>query len=151
MSSMTLYMSNASLFLNISPETVPGVELTRGQYLLNGDVVATANLNDIRSWQKVPLVDADWNAVQRSDNPVVIGGSVAYPRFYGLNATTPAECTAKRALSASGALTSAAPAAGDNTRSTDVGGTTAKSTAGTAGGSLWLMAAGAVAALAAML
>lgn len=147
---MTLFMGNASLFLNISPETVPGVEITRGKYLLSGNVVATAMLDDVRSWQTVPLADADWSTVQRQDNPVVLGGNPAYPKFYGLNATTPPECTAKRALSASGALTAAAPTA-DTSRGTDVGGTPAKGAAESVRSSLCLIAAGAVAALATML
>lgn len=150
-STMTLYMGNASMFLNISPETIPGVELTRGQYLLSGDIVATADLSDIDSWVAVDPAEADWSKVQRSDNPVIIGGDVAYPRFYGVNATTPPACTAKRVLDASGALTAAAPASADTAAGGPVGGQGATGSAGITGSSLWLMATGAVAALVAML
>lgn len=147
---MVLYLGNASLLLDISPETIPGVEITRGKYLLSGDIVATADLSDVDSWQEVAAAEADWSKVDRLDNPVVIGGKVAYPRFYGVNATTPAACTAKRALDAGGALTAAAPAA-DPPSTAGANGQPAAAAAGVAVSSVWLMAAGAVAALLAML
>lgn len=54
-SNVTLFLSNVTLLLNISPETTPGVAFTTAQYLLAGDVVATADLNDKGSWQKVDM------------------------------------------------------------------------------------------------
>ena len=136
------------MLLNISPATIPGVELTRGDYLLSGDIVATADLEE--NWEEVALADADWNSVQRSDNPVIEGGKVAYPRFYGVNATTPAACQATRALDATGQLTAATAAAADSAaHSADPG--KATGAAGSISSSVWMLFAGAVAAVTAML
>lgn len=142
-SNMVLYMGNASMLLDISPEKIPGVELTRGRYLLSGDIVATADLSDINSWQQVDAAEADWTRVQRLDNPVILGGKVAYPRIIGVNATTPAACTAKRALDASGALTAAAPTAAEASATQNpAAGQPAQSAAEKAGSFVWVLAAG---------
>ena len=59
MSNATLFLSNVTLLINISPETkegqgTPGVEFSKAVYTMSGDVVATADLNKPSSWQSVP-------------------------------------------------------------------------------------------------
>lgn len=90
---VTLCIVNTSLFLNITPDTTPGVEVTRVTYLLSGDVVATADLAIPGSWQQLEPSLADWAAVPRLDAPVVIaagegtGRPVPKPHIIGVNST----------------------------------------------------------------
>lgn len=54
----TLFLSNVTLLLNITPETkdgqgIPGVEFSKALYTLGGDIVATADLRKASSWQSV--------------------------------------------------------------------------------------------------
>ncbi|KAF8061337.1 lmf2 [Scenedesmus sp. PABB004] len=105
---LTLVVVNATIFLNVSPETVPGVQMSRAKYLLSGDLVATADLSDIDSWEAVPAAEADWAAVPRLDAPVVIApdepGPRAKARVLGVNSTLPQECRPSRVVGAGGAL-----------------------------------------------
>lgn len=110
-----LYIRNGSLFLNISPETTPGVQFSKATYLLSGDVVATADLSSPASWQQIDAAKADWGAVPRADAPVVIAigepGPQAKPRIIGVNSTAVQQCTPSRTLSASGSVDAAPPPA----------------------------------------
>jgi hypothetical protein len=146
---VTLYLSNAGLALNISKESMPGVEFTRATYLLSGDIVATADLANKASWQQVAVADVDWSAVPRLDNPIVIDPESTSPpakgRVIGVNSTMVQQCTATRAAAADG---SAAPAV-TASDSTPAGAPAAKSAAGSSRAGM-LLAGVASAALAAL-
>jgi hypothetical protein len=108
---VTLVLSNASFYLNISKESMPGVEFTRATYLLSGDIVASANLADKASWQTVPDADVSWSAVPRLDAPIVIDPESTSPpakgRVIGVNSTLTQQCTPTRAMSGAPAVAAA--------------------------------------------
>jgi hypothetical protein len=111
---VTLVVRNASLFLDVSPETIPGVLMSRARYLLSGDIVATADLSDVASWEVVPAAEVDWANITRFDAPVVIATDEPGPpppaRVIGVNDTLKQECVPSRIAGGANG-TAAAPAA----------------------------------------
>lgn len=146
---LTLYLGNASFYLNISKDTMPGVEFTRATYLLSGDIVATADLANNASWQQVSAADVDWTAVQRLDTPVVIDPDSDAPpakgRIIGVNSTLTQQCTPTRAmLRADG---SAAPAVAAADSSTAPASTATSAAGGSSSSALQVLVSGAAAAV----
>jgi hypothetical protein len=145
---VTLYLSNASFYLNISKESMPGVEFTKATYLLSGDIVATADLASKASWQEVPAADVDWSAVPRLDTPIVIDPESDKPpakgRIIGVNSTLTQQCTPTRAMD--GAAAPAVTAA--DSMPVGAPATATRSAAGSSrSGALHVMLAGAAAAV----
>lgn len=96
----TLYLSQVTLFFNISPEGTPGVEMSRAKYTIVGDLVATADLANPKAWNAVDAEDVDWADAPRMDAPVIIGSERVRPnpRLIGVNSTAPQQCVPTRSL-----------------------------------------------------